>query len=310
LYSFRRTAELYDERYVTIIASLGSARIRLFCLDPSFLLGQALQRGKAAIFFSATLAPVEYYRALLGGAPEDPMLQLPSPFPSEHLAVLVHDGLQTHYKARAASLVEVATAIGALVQGRRGNYLVYLPSYQYLRAVQEQFLALHPNIANLVQRPGMTEAERDAFLAAFHVEHDETLVGFAVMGGIFGEGIDLVGDRLIGAIIVGVGLPQLSIERDLIRDYFQERTGEGFGYAYTFPGMNRVLQALGRVIRSESDRGVVLLIDTRFAELRYRRLFPAWWQVTRVKSVDDIRNTVRHFWEVAGATKIAGTGTR
>jgi Rad3-related DNA helicase len=143
----------------------------------------------------------------------------------------------------------------------------------------------------------MTEPERDAFLAAFSVEHGETLVGFAVLGGIFGEGIDLVGDRLIGAVIVGVGLPQLCIERDLIRDYFQQQNAAGFEYAYTFPGMNRVFQAIGRVIRSETDRGVVLLIDARFNETRYRRLFPAWWQFQRVRTSDALREAVGDFWK-------------
>ena len=351
LHSFRRTAELYDERYVTIIepgrplqgwdkftgpravparsgphstrslwssehpgfslraasrdgsrsgreidAARRSVRVRLFCLDPSFLLRQALARGKAAVFFSATLTPIDYYRALLGGGPEDPLLQLPSPFPPEHLAVLVQDRIRTHLKARAGSLPDVVRAIASLVEGRPGNYLVYLPSYQYLTAVQEQFHALHPVVPILVQRPGMSEPDREAFVAAFAVEHGETLVGFAVMGGVFGEGIDLVGDRLIGAVIVGVGLPQLCVERDLIRDYFQEQTGAGFDYAYTFPGMNRVLQAIGRVIRSETDRGVVLLIDARFSEQRYRRLFPAWWETACARNSDEIRSALAGFW--------------
>jgi DNA excision repair protein ERCC-2 len=299
LHSFRRTAELYDERYVTIIEPGTSVRMRLFCLDPSFLLRQALARGKAAVFFSATLTPIDYYRALLGGTPEDPLLQLPSPFPPENLAVLVQPRIRTHLKARAETLADVVEAIGALVQGRPGNYLVYLPSYQYLTAVQEQFHALEPTVPILVQRPAMSEPDRDAFLAAFAVEHGETLVGFAVMGGIFGEGIDLVGDRLIGAVIVGVGLPQLCVERDLIRDYFQASTGAGFDYAYTFPGMNRVLQATGRVIRSETDRGVILLIDARFIEPRYRRLFPRWWQSVSVRSVNEIRAALRQFWQAS-----------
>jgi Rad3-related DNA helicase len=297
LHSFQRTAELYDERYVTITEPGRSVRVRLFCLDPSFLLRQVLARGKAAVFFSATLTPIDYYRTLLGGGEDDGLLQLPSPFPPEHLAVLVQDRIRTHFKARADSLVDVVQAIAALVEGRRGNYLAYFPSYQYLTAVQEQFHALHPAVSILVQRPGMSEPEREAFLAAFAAEHGETLVGFAVMGGVFGEGIDLVGDRLIGAIIVGVGLPQLCVERDLIRDYFEERTGAGFDYAYTFPGMNRVLQATGRVIRSETDRGVVLLIDARFAEQRYRRLFPPSWQPARVRSLSDIREALRKSWQ-------------
>jgi DNA excision repair protein ERCC-2 len=299
LHSFRRIAELYDERYVTIIESSSLARLRLFCLDPSFLLRQALTRGKSAVFFSATLTPIDYYRALLGGDPEDPVLRLESPFPSGNLAVLVHDRIQTHFKARTASLAEVTEAIVAALQQRQGNYMVYFPSYKYLTSVQAQFQSFQPATRIIVQRPGMTESERDAFLAAFRVEHSETLVGFAVMGGIFGEGIDLVGEHLIGAIIVGTGLPQLTIERDLIRNYFESRTGDGFGYAYTFPGMNRVLQAVGRVIRSETDRGVALLIDTRFSESRYRRLFPAWWRVSYVRNVAGIRETIRSFWESA-----------
>jgi DNA excision repair protein ERCC-2 len=296
LRSFQRTAELYDERYVTTVEPGASVRVRLFCLDPSFLLRQALGRGKAAVFFSATLTPIEYYRSLLGGSPEDPLLQLASPFPPEHLHMLVQDRIRTHFKARAETLAEVVEAIRSFVQGRPGNYLVYLPSYQYLTAVQEQFHAAEPAVPVLVQRPGMSEPERDAFLAAFAVEHGQTLVGFAVMGGVFGEGIDLVGERLIGAVIVGVGLPQLCIERDLIRDYFQQQIGTGFDYAYTFPGMNRVLQATGRVIRSETDRGAVLLIDARFRESRYRRLFPAWWRPTCVRSISDLQTALRQFW--------------
>jgi DNA excision repair protein ERCC-2 len=297
LFSFRRTAGLYDARYATILETSPDARVRLFCLDPSFLLRQALARGRAAIFFSATLTPMDYFRTVLGGAPEDPQLQLPSPFPSAHLAVLIQDRIQTRWAARASSLGEVVAAIGALVQGRRGNYLVYFPSYQYLNTVLAEFQTRHPTLPVLPQRPGMTEAERDGFLAAFGVERGDTLVGFAVLGGIFGEGIDLVGERLIGAVIVGVGLPQLCIERDLIRDFFQQPNTDGFDFAYTFPGMNRVLQAIGRVIRSETDRGVVLLIDARFGEPRYRRLFPPWWKFTRVRTTASLSESISRFWQ-------------
>jgi len=297
LHSFRRTAELYDEHYATIIETIPSLKVRLFCLDPSTLLRQALARGTAAIFFSATLTPMDYYRTLLGGMPEDPVLQLSSPFPSENLAVFIQDRIQTHFKGRSESLGDVVEAIGTLVQGRRGNYLVYFPSYQYLNSVLQEFQTRYPSVAVLAQRTGMSEPERDAFLAAFSSEHGDTLVGFAVLGGIFGEGIDLVGERLIGAVIVGVGLPQLCVERDLIRDYFQQQNSAGFEYAYTFPGMNRVLQAIGRVIRSESDRGVALLIDARFNEQRYRRLFPAWWQFIRVRNPERLREAVAAFWD-------------
>jgi DNA excision repair protein ERCC-2 len=309
LHSFRRTAEVYDERFVTIIEKGSAIKVRLFCLDPSLLLRNALARGKATIFFSATLTPVDYYRTLLGGAPEDPVLQLVSPFPPENLGVLINDRIQTHFKGRAESLGDVVAAIGALVKGRCGNYLVFFPSYQYLNDALREFQVRHPTIPVLVQRPSMPEREREDFLTAFNVEHGETLVGFAVLGGIFGEGIDLVGERLIGAVIVGVGLPQLCVERDLIRDYFQQQNASGFEYAYTFPGMNRVLQAIGRVIRSETDRGVVLLIDARFNEVRYRRLFPPWWKYIRVRQSAGIESSLSDFWKPAVAHDVRNSSS-
>jgi DNA excision repair protein ERCC-2 len=298
LHSFRRTAEGYGEDYVTLVNLGTSARVRLFCLDPSSRLRDACVRATAIVFFSATLTPLEYYRDLLGGEDKVRLLQLQSPFDPTNLAVVVHERIRTNLKAREETLAEVVEAIAALVQGRRGNYLVYFPSYQYLQTAKAQFEASYPKLSILVQRPGMTETEREQFLAAFASDHSETLVGFAVLGGIFGEGIDLVGERLIGAVIVGVGLPQLCAERDLIRDYFQVKLGSGFDYAYTFPGMNRVLQAAGRVIRSETDRGFVVLIDTRFAEARYRRLLPHWWRPLRVRNGRAIREAVALFYQL------------
>jgi len=299
LVTFTRVAEAYDERYVTLCLPGDQGRVELFCLDPSARLREALQRGKAAIFFSATLTPIQYYVALLGGEREDQVFQVSSPFPPENFPVLVQDRVPTHFKARAGSLTQVAEAIAAVIFGRQGNYLVYFPSYQYLRDVLDHFQKQHPAVRARVQRPGMSEAEREEFLKAFAADHTETLVGFAVLGGIFGEGIDLAGERLVGAIIVGVGLPQLCLERDLIRAYFDEKSLPGFDYAYTFPGMNRVLQAVGRVIRSEKDRGVALLVDTRFGQARYRGLFPAWWQAQRVRNLEEIRQSVRQFWASA-----------
>ena len=296
LHSLRSTAELYDDCYATIIEPAPSLKIRLYCLDPSRRLRQALARGQAAIFFSATLTPIDYYRTLLGGTAADPVWQLPSPFPPENLAVLIQDRIQTHFKGRAESLADVATAIGTLVLGRCGNYLIYFPSYQYLNDVLSEFQIRYPTISVLPQRPNLSELERETFLSAFTVGHRKTLVGFAVLGGIFGEGIDLVGERLIGAIIVGVGLPQICVERDLIQEYFQQQNTAGFEYAYTFPGMNRVLQAVGRVIRSETDRGIVLLIDARFRETRYTRLFPSWWQIHRVRQLTTLNHAIHSFW--------------
>ena len=166
--------------------------------------------------------------------------------------------------------------------------------------MQAAFASLDPAVQVRAQAAGMSEAERAGFLDEFTAGAAVTKVGFAVLGGVFGEGIDLVGERLIGAIVIGVGMPPPSTERDLIRDYFEERLGTGFDYAYLFPGMNRVLQAIGRVIRSESDRGAVLLIDTRFGEWRYRRLFPECWRPIRVGSDAEISSKLKSFWPSAG----------
>jgi DNA excision repair protein ERCC-2 len=296
VHAFKRTADLYDEHFVTLLTGEEPVRIRLLCLDPSHLLRQALNRGTAAVFFSATLTPIDYYRDLCGGEPGDPFLELASPFPPEHLAVFIHEGIQTHFKARANTLDDVVAAIAALVGSRAGNYLIYFPSFHYLGQVLEKFRVRFPEVRILEQRPAMNERERRDFLAAFEVDHQTTLAGFAVLGGIFGEGVDLVGEKLIGAVIVGVGLPQLSRERDLIRDYFEEKSGAGFDYAYTFPGMNRVLQAVGRVIRSETDRGAVLLIDSRFGQARYGRLFPKWWRAMPVRKIGKLTELAKLFW--------------
>jgi len=294
---FLRMAELYDERYVTIVQT-GARRVivRLFCLDPSVLIQKALQRGKTALFFSATLSPLDYFRELMGGADTDATLRLASPFPSENLAVLIADQIQTDFKSRERTGDQVAGAIAAAVQAHPGNYLVYFPSYQYLEQVLEHFRARCPAVPIRAQTPGMTESEREAFLAAFEVDRATSLAGFAVMGGIFGEGIDLVGERLVGVVVVGVGLPQVGFERELIRDFFEQTRHAGFDYAYRYPGINRVLQAAGRVIRSETDRGVVLLIDARFRQPGYRRLLPEWWHPTRVRTEAELTREMRRFW--------------
>jgi Rad3-related DNA helicase len=178
-----------------------------------------------------------------------------------------------------------------------GNYLVFFPSYAYLAAVLEQLKERLPERQILVQDRGMPEEAREAFLVQFSTGNQETLVGMAVMGGIFGEGIDLVGERLIGAVVVGVGVPQVCLENDLIKEYFDQQNVSGFAYAYQYPGFNRVLQATGRVIRTESDRGIIVLIDERFTQARYRHLFPAHWRAFEVvQNTSEIKDKLKHFW--------------
>ena len=296
-FAFVRTAALFDDRYVTIFEKQNEPeRYRLYCLDPSKGIQQALSRGKGAIFFSATLRPIEYFREILGGEIGDAVLQLASPFPTEQLEVIVHRAVQTSFRARNTSYGKIAQSISALIEARPGNYLVFFPSYKYLEAVRNEFVREHPFVPVISQTSAMSEAERSQFISAFQAGIARPLLGFAVMGGVFGEGIDLVGDRLVGAIVVGVGLPQLSLDRDLIRNYFHEKNGLGFEYAYAWPGLNRVIQAAGRVIRSEEDRGIVLLIDTRFTEARYREMLPAWWNPTIVRNEQEIAQQAKRFW--------------
>ncbi|HEV8541237.1 MAG TPA: helicase C-terminal domain-containing protein [Verrucomicrobiae bacterium] len=295
LLGFDRVLEFYDEPYIAIYEK-DAGRLRLFCADPSDLLRKALEHTGAAIFFSATLTPMEYFRESLGGEMLDPTLRFDSPFPPENLKVLVQNRVATRLNARALSYDAVAECIGALVAAKTGNYLVYFPSYEYLRQVLERFRTRFPDLATEAQTFGMKEVEREQFIAKFRNDAERTHVAFTVLGGIFGEGIDLVGDRLIGVVVVGVGLPQICLERDLIREQVQQLGRAGFDYAYTFPGMNRVLQAAGRVIRSETDRGVVLLIDERFRQPQYRKLLPAWWATQQARSPDEIHSAAREFW--------------
>jgi Rad3-related DNA helicase len=272
---------LYDERYITYISAEGSdLSVRLFCLDPSYLIGEALKRAKASIIFSATLSPLSYYREVLGGGEEDGEQSLRSPFERANLCLVVGANINTKYKQREHSYAEVAEYIN-ITANKGGNYIAFFPSYEYMKNVYEIFIENYPETPSVIQTYGMDDEARDAFLDRFQAGEDQKpkiFVGFCVMGGIFSEGIDLTGDRLNGAVIVGVGLPKLSSERDVIKRYFEQKNGLGYEYGYMYPGMNKVLQAAGRVIRTETDRGIVLLLDERFNYNYYKQLFPEHWR--------------------------------
>ncbi len=295
---FIRVSEYYDERYSTYVElTARDVKVKMFCLDPSYLLREALERGKCAVFFSATLTPLDYFANVLGGEFGDATTRLASPFPRENLCLMVADNVKTTYHARQHTYDYIVEIVTAFTAARKANYLVYLPSYKYQEAIFSRFCAQNSEVRVIRQTPGMSEPEREAFLASFSTENGETLIGFAVMGGVFGEGIDLVGDRLSGCVIVGVSLPQICLERDIIREYFDEHRSLGFEYAYMYPGMNKVLQAAGRVIRSETDRGAVLLIDERFARPAYLDLFPPEWNnPIRVRTPDAVTKTLQAHW--------------
>lgn len=296
--AFLRISEIYDDHFETTIErTYTDLKIKLFCIAPAPFLDQMLAKGKSALLFSASFTPLAYYQDVLGGGKEALRYKLPSPFPPEHQRILVADYIETTYRKRQASLPLVVDAIYQMVTGKTGNYMVFFPSYQYLDEVASLFASNHPEITCLIQDTQMVEEEREAFLARFEANPIETLVGFCVLGGIFSEGIDLKGDRLIGTAIVGVGLPQMNHEQDLIKNYFDDAQGKGFEYAYQLPGMNKVLQAAGRVIRDVSDFGVVLLLDQRFISPRYRKLFPQHWRHARlVHDTQQLQTELVDFW--------------
>jgi DNA excision repair protein ERCC-2 len=277
--NFLRIEKIYDERFTCYLEMEKSdVKMKIFCLDPSHQLKNMTKGFKSKIYFSATLTPIDYYRHLLGSEETDYLIGIPSPFRSDQTEFHI-EPLSTRFKDRERTKGKISSLISDYLKERQGNYLIFFPSYQYMMAVLEEFQANHyDDIEVLVQGQGMSEGEREAFLAAFQPRTSGTLLGFAVLGGIFSEGVDLKGDRLNGVFVVGVGLPQIGLERDLIKTYFQSIGRNGYDYSYVYPGMNKVLQAGGRLIRSEEDKGLIVLIDDRFLEPKYQKLLPTEWK--------------------------------
>ena len=292
-----RAAERYDSHFVTQLTARGSElELQLLCLDPAPFVDASLSTGRSAALFSATLTPPAYYRSVLGCA-DARAVALESPFPAGNLGLFCLPGISTRYRDRERSVQSVSDALARLVQARTGNYFAFFPSYAYLRQVHEDFAARYPGIRTLVQESRLDDAARAEFLAQFVPDPAETLLGFGVMGGIFGEGVDLAGSRLIGCAIVGVGLPQVNPQQEMLRRYYDAQNGSGFDYAYRYPGMNKVLQAAGRVIRTPEDRGAVLLLDDRFAQQEYIRLFPPHWRHIRyLRSCEELAAALQDFW--------------
>ncbi len=272
---------------------------RVLCLDPARMLHEAFQKGESTVFFSATLSPMEYY-ADVCGSPDAMKLDLPSPFPKENLCLVTVDSVSTRFSQRKQSYDDVAELITAVTEARPGNYIVYFPSYAYMNAVCRRYLALCPDGRTIMQKQGMSLTERNRFLKMFSAAEakGESLVAFCVLGGIFSEGIDLAGEKLIGTLIVGMGLPGLSSELNILTEYYDRTRESGREYAYVYPAMNKILQAAGRVIRGEEDRGVVVLLDDRYADPAIRRLFPAHWE--RMQYTGDplsLSRILERFWE-------------
>ncbi|MCW8127823.1 ATP-dependent DNA helicase [Microbulbifer halophilus] len=273
-------------------------QLKLLCLNAADYLQQCYRSFHAVIAFSATLRPAGYIYRQLGLQPQSPYLMLPSPFPPEQLGVFLCPYVDTRYRARHRATDALVDMVARVYRSRPGNYLVFFPSYRFLRQVAERFAERFPEIAPIQQQPGAGEQERAAFLQ--HFREGQRTLGFAIMGGVFGEGVDYVGERLVGTIVVGVGLPQISEEQELLRrayDTDSENPGsDGFDFAYRYPGMTRVLQTAGRVIRTESDRGVLILADYRFDGPFYRALYPDHWQTQTCNSGEALSAGLSHFW--------------
>lgn len=295
LNKFSKLYDLLDDSFTLYVTKTGSGetKISLYCLDPRQHLKASLNKVKSKIIFSATLSPSEYFIDLLGGTERDPLLKIPSPFPKENLDLLVAPTVSIRYKNRQQTIEQVSEYIKALVNGHVGNYFVYVPSYEYLEQIIPYLQDKDFNL--IIQEREMSELDKTQFLQCFVDKPKKTTVGLAVVGGAFGEGIDLVAERLIGVVVVGVGLPQICFERDLIRTHFGK--DKGFKYAYLNPGINKVMQAVGRVIRSEKDRGVALLIDDRYLSSNYHDLFDNEWSNYKVvTSIKDVKEEVDNFW--------------
>ena len=290
--------EYFDKGFLTYVQiSGGDIAVQTCCLDPSPIMNALLNRARASVMFSATLTPTEYFCDILGGGKRAKRLSLPSPFDPDRLCVAVADYVSTRYEEREKHTSRFATILAAAVSSKKGNYIAYFPSYTCLTEVLAVFKKKYPKVETVVQERNMTLKEKESFLSAFKNDEGHLRIGFCVLGGAFAEGVDLPGSRLIGAIIFGVGLPGLSNERNMIRDHADPDGITGSDYAYTYPGMNNVLQAAGRVIRRDEDKGIVVLADDRYATPKYRELFPEHWKNVRYAgNAKSLAEIIRRFW--------------
>lgn len=306
---FLNIYELLDEKYLIYAdyGEQGDFRLHLQCMDPSTNLDVYLNKGRAAIFFSATLLPIKYYMEHLAGRAEDYAVYAPSPFPAKNRLLMIGRGVSTKYTRRGPEEYQrIAAYIIHFIEARIGNYLLFFPSYRMLSEIQtylekalQQQAEINPSLSAFSlfpQETTMTEKDREDFLSHFQDAEHQSAIGLCVLGGIFGEGIDLTDSQLIGAVIIGTGLPMVCTENELFREYYDKQEKNGFTYAYQYPGMNKVLQAAGRVIRTGTDRGAILLLDERFLQKTYQQLFPREWFPHYIVNQDSMVVELNKFW--------------
>ena len=309
--NFLNISELLDDNYVVYTAFDENGRfyMKLFCVNPAENLQKYLDKGNSTVFFSATLLPLQYYRKMLSTRSENFGMYVESPFEQKKRCLMICRDVSSKYTRRGyEEYRKIAEYIARMSWQKKGNYMVFFPSYRLMEDVyqvyQDEFSVSW--VRCISQHASMTELEREEFLEEFTEETEETLVGFCVMGGIFSEGIDLIGDRLIGAAVVGTGLPQVNCEREILKGYYDEKGEQGFDYAYRYPGMNKVLQAAGRVIRTKEDTGAILLMDERFLNRDYRNLFPREWNDACTCTLGDVEKHLQAFWDVSEENDIIG----
>lgn len=290
-----------DENYLIYseLSEEGKFYLHLFCVNPAGCLQEYMGKGNSTILFSATFLPINYYKKLLSAAKDDYAIYAESPFEQSKRLLLLGNDVSTKYTRRGPEMYrKYAEYIMRVIKGRTGNYLAFFPSYRFLEEVWEAFMELpQEQIEVAVQSQYMTEQEREEFLKKFEQERAHSLIGFCVMGGIFSEEIDLTEDKLIGAMIIGTGLPQVCLERELLKYYFDRKNLNGFDYAYLYPGMNKVLQSAGRVIRTDQDRGVIALLDERFMDRRCQEVFPREWNYFQICNSENIEEKIAGFWK-------------
>ena len=304
LRNFLNIYDLVDENYV-VYSSMqedGTFALKLYCADPSANLQECLNKARSTVFFSGTLLPIGYYKRLLSTEPDNYAVYAHSVFTADQRLLFVGTDVSSKYTRRTPDeYMRIATYIKKICLAKQGNYIAFFPSYKMMLEVEQMFEYLAgENVDIIIQQQNMREQQREEFLQEFAVSRDCSMVAFCVMGGIFGEGVDLREDQLIGAIIIGTGIPQIGGESEILRDFFDARDGNGFDYVYRFPGMNKVQQAAGRVIRTLSDVGVIALLDERFLQRDNRRLFPREWEDYRMTDLERVDSLLADFWKTKG----------
>lgn len=296
---FLNTYELLDENYVMYsqVDDSGEFMLKLFCMNPAQNLKECMRFGVSTILFSATFLPIQYYKRLLGGEPTDYEVYAKSVFDPKRCGVFIANDVTSKYTRRSdEEYRKIAMYIDEIVHAKKGNYMIFFPSHAFMHNIFDIYIDMFARDSEkcIIQQEAMTEDDREEFLSLF--EEESVVTAFCVLGGIFGEGIDLKEDRLIGSLIIGTGLPLVCFERELLKEHFDNENGDGFDYAYRFPGMNKVLQAAGRVIRTEEDRGIVALLDERFLQNNYGKLFPREWSGAKRVTIDSVYDGIIDFW--------------